>query len=268
MAWKCTGDLRGALMGGHALLLQVAHPVIGGGVHDHSDYQRRPWERLWATLDSLNTQVYGGREALAEGARLREVHKAFKGVDHRGRRYHALNPEAYTWVHMTLYEGLVTSARVLGRPLTDRQQRDLYAEWREVGRVLGIKEHHMPADVEAFREYFDQKVATRLEPNPTVDGLLETFRGENIPRPSRYVPMPLWRLARPAVGKVLTAGALATLPDSVLGRLDLAVTPEHRRWLRLVTMFTRYVFPLLPGRVRYYPVAWKAIRASGYARAF
>ena len=268
VAWRCTGDLRGVLMGGHTLLLQVAHPVIGGGVDDHSDYQQRPWDRLWATLDSLNTQVYGGRKAVEEGARLRRLHRDFKGLDHRGRRYHALNPEAYTWVHMTLFAGQVTGAAVYARPLTDAEQRRLYSEWCQVGRLLGLRDHHMPADVESFWKYFDDKVANRLEPNPAVDALLWTFRGENIPRPSKAVPMPLWRVVRPLVGRLLTANALATLPASVLRRLDLAPTAADRRWLRVVTWLTRHVVPLLPGRLRYHPVAWRAIRESGCARAF
>lgn len=38
---------------GYALLLQVAHPTVGAGVAEHSNYAQDPFGRLIRTLDYL-----------------------------------------------------------------------------------------------------------------------------------------------------------------------------------------------------------------------
>ena len=55
----------------YPLLLQVAHPTVGAGVHDYSDFEQRPWDRLMKTIDYVSLLVYGGRDAAAAGRRLR-----------------------------------------------------------------------------------------------------------------------------------------------------------------------------------------------------
>src|SRR4051794_20825301 len=95
-AWRIAGDARLLAGAGYALLLQVAHPVVGAGVAEHSDYRRDPWNRLWRTLDFVNLSVFGGPEAAADvGRRTRALHTRIKGVRPDGERYHALEPEAF-----------------------------------------------------------------------------------------------------------------------------------------------------------------------------
>ena len=69
----------------YPLLLQVAHPTVGAGVRDYSDFEQRPWNRLLRTIDYVSLLVYGGRDAIAAGRRLRDVHKRFRGVREDGR---------------------------------------------------------------------------------------------------------------------------------------------------------------------------------------
>src|SRR5437763_9032721 len=101
--WKYFGDFRDALLAGQVLVLQVAHPVVAAGVRDHSGYRDDPWTRLMRTTASLSVYIYGGPVAARyEADRLRTLHRRFHGVDEAGRRYHALDPHAYAWVHATL----------------------------------------------------------------------------------------------------------------------------------------------------------------------
>lgn len=80
-AWRHFGDFRNFLLVPQLLLLQVAHPVVGTGVEDHSDFRTRPWQRLWRTVASLHTVIYGGQAAAtAEGERLLRVHIPMKGL--------------------------------------------------------------------------------------------------------------------------------------------------------------------------------------------
>ncbi|MEV4673812.1 MULTISPECIES: oxygenase MpaB family protein [Actinomadura] len=76
----------------------------------------------------------------AETDRLREIHKGIKGVDAAGRRYHPLNPEAYLWVHATLYHGMVDPVRL--RPPPRPGQGGGAA--RRVARPRAGPRHHRP----------------------------------------------------------------------------------------------------------------------------
>jgi uncharacterized protein (DUF2236 family) len=61
---------------GYALVLQVAHPTVGAGVHEHSGFVEDPWGRLLRTLDYVHGTVYGGPElAGTTGARIRGLHR-------------------------------------------------------------------------------------------------------------------------------------------------------------------------------------------------
>ncbi|WP_233617573.1 oxygenase MpaB family protein [Actinomadura sp. WAC 06369] len=178
LTWRYAGDWRGALTGRATLLLQVAHPVVGAGVGQHSGFLEDRWGRLARTLESTFDFLgyRGERRGRREAARLREVHKDIKGVDDRGRRYHALNPEAYLWVHATLFHGMVQTQRLFGRGVPAAREEALFGEWRDLALALGITERHLPAGPAAFREYFDAMVEDRLECNDTVRLLIDLDR--------------------------------------------------------------------------------------------
>src|ERR671936_1006099 len=141
VTWRYASDARSMLGAGAALLLQVSHPTVAAGVREHSDFERDPWGRLWRTLDFVNLFIYAGPEAAARtGRALREMHRSIKGVAPDGRRYHALEPEAYAWVHATLCEAIIGSHRLFGRPIRADEVFRFYAEWRALGRLLGVRE--------------------------------------------------------------------------------------------------------------------------------
>ena len=52
------------------------------------------------------------------GRRIREFHKQIRGVRPDGVPYHALEPEAYAWVHATLAAGIVQAHERFGLPLS------------------------------------------------------------------------------------------------------------------------------------------------------
>jgi uncharacterized protein (DUF2236 family) len=75
VAWRATSDLRLNVAVLYPLILQVAYPTVDAGVSDHSDFEHRPLDRLMRTMDYVSLVVYGGREAVVAGRRLRELHK-------------------------------------------------------------------------------------------------------------------------------------------------------------------------------------------------
>src|SRR5947209_11781988 len=92
VAWRYGSDARLYLVMLYPLLLQVAHPTVGAGVRDYSEFEQRPWERLLRSLDWVSLLVYGGWEAIAAGRRLQALHKGFKGTRDDGKPYYALEP--------------------------------------------------------------------------------------------------------------------------------------------------------------------------------
>ncbi len=60
ITWQRASDVRLYVVMVYALLLQVAHPTVGAGVRDYSDFEQRPWHRLLRTIDYVTLLVYGG----------------------------------------------------------------------------------------------------------------------------------------------------------------------------------------------------------------
>ena len=268
VAWRYVGDWRLLLGVGRALLLQVAHPVVGAGVSEHSDFRADPWGRFDRTLQSLMTQVYGGAGALDESSRLRELHRPFSGLDHRGRPYRALDPEAYWWVHATIFDTVIANHARFGRPLSPGDQVRFYGEWRSLGRLLGIPASRMPDDVAGFRHYFDAMLADRLEDNPAVRDLLETLIGAGTPPPPPRWPLPTraWQPVAALAGRSLLWVTVGLLPPLLRHRLGLTWDRADERRLGVIAALVRTTVPAVPVRWRYHPRAAGALRAAVASR--
>ncbi|MFG1704478.1 oxygenase MpaB family protein [Nonomuraea sp. M3C6] len=262
MHWDTAGEYRNLLVAGSALVLQTMHPAVGAAVAEHSTYKADPWGRLNRTLASVQKWVYGGAGGPAEGERLRELHKPICGVDERGRPYHALNGEAWAWVHLTLFERFIVLNRYFGTPFTVEQERRLYAESRQLGAILRVPERELPADLEAFWRYFDDMVAHRLEPHPTALDVLSVLRGTpappGLPRPLRR----LWTPVGASSGEFNHFVTVGTLPPAVRKKLGLRWTAREERRLRHLGHAVAMLTPRLPERLRYMPIAYHARKAA------
>ncbi|MGI5202006.1 oxygenase MpaB family protein [Spirillospora sp. CA-108201] len=265
---RYAGDWRGVFISRSTLLLQVAHPVVGAGVADHSAFLGDRWGRLTRTLEStLDFLGYRGEErGRKEAARLREVHRDIKGVDADGRRYHALNPEAYLWVHATLYHGMVRTQELFGRPLGPVEEAALFREWRDLALALGITGRHLPDGPAAFRAYFDGMVQDRLERNATVDLLMRLDREPLPPPPSWPLPRAAWTgLALPPT-RLLRATGVAALPPVLRARFGLRWTASDRRRFEVFARGVRLAHAATRAPLRHSPVAARAVRSARRGR--
>ena len=218
LVWRLGFPRAGLLLAGRALVLQTAHPVIGAGVRDFSELHRGPLGRLERTLSSLQLQLFGGVAAQTESARLRELHRSIRGKGFDGQSYHALDPEAYAWVHLSNFDTTLAYHRWFGQALGRTEQAQLYDEWRRVGRVLGIREADLPADLVGCRDYVRDMVESKLGVNETVYTLLRSLRLSGVEAPWHYLPDPLWRALRPLGGAFLHDATIGTLPAHVRER--------------------------------------------------
>ncbi|MGW6563318.1 oxygenase MpaB family protein [Streptomyces hydrogenans] len=264
--WSVAGDVRALLMLPAALTMQVAHPAIGAGVDEHSVFRTDPWGRGERSLRSVQLWVYGGADAAAEGRRLRALHRDIQGTDAHGRRYHALTPAYYSWVHATGYPVYRHGLALLHRPLTEAQDRRLYAEWLQVGRILGIHDRDMPQTVEEFWPYYRRVLAEELEATAVVRELLDP--DAPVPAPDRgplllrIALRPLWPLLRRPFQRIRAFLTVGLMPPDARAAIGLEWTPEQERRLRRLARVVRAVVPVLPERLRYLPLAQRARQAA------
>jgi uncharacterized protein (DUF2236 family) len=248
MAWRCTSDVRLYAVMLYPLLLQVAHPTVGAGVRDYSDFERRPWDRLLRTIDYVSLLVYGGREAVPAGRRLREMHKGFRGTREDGETYHALEPEAYAWVHATLIHTYVVGHAAFGRPMRPAEIERFYSEYRGLGRLIGVRERDLPPLWPAFQEYFNRMVAEELVRTQAVDNVLGTIR--HTPAPPLPIPDVLWRALNLPAGQVLRLGGIGLLPPDLRARLGIRWTGVDEAQFRALGALSRGLTPVLPKRLQ------------------
>ncbi|WP_376768858.1 oxygenase MpaB family protein [Amycolatopsis acididurans] len=247
-AWRYFGDFRGGLLAGQVLVLQVAHPVVAAGVRDHSNYTEDPWTRLMRTAASLSIYVYGGPEAAQyEADRLREVHRQFRGTREDGRPYSALDPHAYAWVHATLVQLAVDAQRFYGREIAPGDLEVYYAQMREVGWMLGIKDHHMPPDWASFRTYYDETIAGFAH-NGTIGTLFDTIAA--VPKPVAWLPDAIWNRLAGAQGRLQMFLIAATLPPVLRERVGLQWTDRRQRSFDRFRAVVRVAGTLVPPTLR------------------
>jgi uncharacterized protein (DUF2236 family) len=271
--WSLTGDIRTLLMLPAALTLQVARPAVGAGVDDHSVFRTDPWGRGERSLRSLQLWVYGGEAAAQEGRRLRELHRTIQGTDAHGRSYHALTPAHYAWVHATGFPVFRHAARYLVRELTEAEERQLYWEWLQVGRVLGIHDRDMPQTVEEFWPYYRKMLADEVEATVVVRELVDVDQPvpppDRGPLPARLVLRVLWPLLRGPFARARRFMTIGLMPPDAREAIGLPWTDAQERRLRRVGRVVRAVVPVLPERLRYLPLAREArarVRPGLHAR--
>ena len=247
VTWRRAGDARVLLAAGYALLLQVSHPTVGAGVSEHSRFRTDPWGRLLRTLDYSCTMVYAGPDQAGEmGRRIREYHKQIRGVRPDGVRYHALEPEAYAWVHATLAAGIVAAHERFGFRLSESDREQLWGEWRTLGRLLGIRTHDLPPTWREFGAYFDWNVEHMLVRTAAVEEVLDALARPAPPELSRAY-RPLWSVTSRQAAHLVALATAGLLPLTLRERFGIPWGRGRELELRALSGALRAATPVMPG---------------------
>ncbi|NUR26501.1 MAG: DUF2236 domain-containing protein, partial [Catenulispora sp.] len=216
VTWRHIGQWRFLLVLGRTLALQIAHPVVGAGVIEHSTYRAHPWRRAEHTLDSLQRLCYADPAARAkEIKRIARQHHRISGVDTQGRPYNAADPGARAWVLATVVDAIVLMDELSGEPLDAAEKEQLLSEWRAIGVALGLAADALPATYPAFVEYRDAVVRDILEDNSAAREVLGPFyRHAPTPRVLRWLPG-LWPLLRPFATRLIVGVVVTSLPPDL-----------------------------------------------------
>ena len=245
VTWRINQEPALLLGGGRALLMQLAHPGVAAGVAEHSDFRRRPLDRLVRTLELTLALTFGTRsEALAAAHQINTVHQRVRGAG-----YQATDPRLLLWVHATLIDSaLVTYAAFVG-PLSAGDREEYYQEAKLIGGLLGLANSRYPAGMAEFEAYLSRMLGG---PELVVDGRArELARAVLRPRLNR-VATPVFRPL-----EAITAGLL---PASL--RLDYQL-----RWGRLEQLGFAAARGALPTALRVLPQRFRQVPLARTARA-
>ena len=274
LLWRWAGDMRIGFLGGTIGVLQLMHPAIGAGVREHSDFFGDPFDRVFRSLPAILGAVYDD-DPWATGRRVRDFHRDIKGVDERGRRYHALEPETYWWAHATFqFMAEQVADRWDAHELTPVERERLYQEGVEWYRRYGVSERPVPADRAAFGDEWDRVCREVLELNPAVEWVLGSLHGRrSLPGPSlpsalratlRFTPTR--KLGMHGV-RIATIGGL---PATVRKRFGIPWSRQDALELAAVEAAVRRTWPLVPWSMRWHPTAragWARTRARAVKAA-
>ena len=219
------------LGGGRALLLQLAHPLVARGVAEHSSFEHDRIGRLLRTLRPTYAMVFGTPEqarAAAEGVRRRHARVTGDG-------YRALDPELLLWVYATLVDTALLMYDRFVEPLDPATAEAYYRDSWTLAGMWGVPAAALPPDLEAFRAYFDEMVATIEVTDEARRLAAQLFALDSPLAPA------LW------LSRELTAGLL---PPSLRRAYGLAWDPPRAALLSAAEHGSRLLLPLLPPALR------------------
>ena len=261
VTWRVTREAVLLLGGGAAIILQVAHPLVGAGVAQHSNYREDPWGRLYRTLDITTAIVFGPTAKAHEASeRLRDIHSRVHGVTSedagrypKGTKYSANDPTLGMWVHATLVDTSLQVYTAYAGSLSQSEKLRYYEEQKRLGEMFGVPIERQPETLAEFYDYYERMVEEELAVTSALEGVVETTM-----RP----PLPF--VARPLVEGVNLATA-SLLPQKLRDDLGLDWGPNRRRVARASRTLVRRALPVLPRLFREFPPARHADRRAAHA---
>jgi uncharacterized protein (DUF2236 family) len=232
----------GALLAGgaRAILLQIAHPAVGRGVAEHSDFAGRPLDRLRATLTYVYCVTFGTPDEIeAVAAQVTAAHRRVAGAGYR-----ALDPELQLWVAATLYDTAILLYEELFGALDATRADKVYEQYAVLGTALQVPVGMWPTDRRAFRVYWDQMIDTLEVSDEARRVARDLLSAEHAPLPVRAA-MPFNRF--------LTA---AWLPARIRAQYGISWDDWQQRRYDLLRKVGAPVYRLLPVPLREAPKTW------------
>lgn len=249
VSWRIDRELVVLAGGSCALLLQAAHPSVAAGVAQHSDYATDPFGRLFRTLTSSFSVVFGTlADASATIRRVNAIHASVRGQRPDGAPYSALDPEALLWVHATLVD---TALRVYSRfvaPIALDDAQHYHEESARVAVALGVPEDAIPSRLEGLRAWMDAMIASgtvRVTPEARMIARTVLY-------PTRFPPRLAWDAAHLV--------SIATLRPELRRQYGIPWSGARERGMERIAAVSRAVLPWIPPPLRHAPQARAAAR--------
>ena len=262
VSWRLLRENAISVLGGaRALILQVAHPLVGAGVSEHSNYREEPWGRLFRTLEATSTIIFGtAGEAEAAARQVWRIHGHVRGELRQdagrypaGTPYDARDPGLLMWVHATLVDTALLVYDRYVAPLSLSDRAAYYEEQKLFAEMFGVPRELLPETYLDFTRYFDDVVERELAVTAALKDVIDaTLLNPLLPPPARPLRRPL--------AEAVKWQTAATLPSRLRDELGLGWGPARLRLSEISESLVRTVLPLVPGALREYPKARAADR--------
>lgn len=261
ITWKINREAVVVAGWGRAILLQLAHPSIAAGVHDHSSFRgslRSSYRRLHSTVGAMLSLTFGDTEQMiTAAAKINSIHDRVRGrVGERAadEAYSAHDPGLQRWVHATLLESISLTYELLVRPLTLRERDRYCSEAAIMEPLLGMPAGWLPRDSAQLDTYMREMLAG--------GSIVVTDTSRALARAVLYPPQ--WYAVWPAFRamQLLTIGSLpASIRHAYGFEWRARDVRAFERWTALVRTSLRLLSPL----AREWPAA--RARSVGKGRA-
>lgn len=239
-------------------LEQLLHPEIGAAVEHTGKFWSNPYSRVAVSMDPIMAVVYA-KDPRAAGNHVRNLHKGIHGLDHQGRKFNALSPDAFYWAHNTFHRGVQNSAEhYTVRSLDDADREQLQLESTTWFSYYGMPMNMVPADYGANVAYRRYMVDNVLEMNPSAERAISMALDHNPPRPE-IVPRAVWFLAKAAimpVTDVMSLLSVGELPADIRDKFNIPFSKNDQKRLDDIRNAAKVFWNALPDSVRYYPSAY------------
>lgn len=260
ITWKVNREIIVVAGWGRAVLLQMAHPAVAAGVHDHSSFRgslRASVRRLHSTVGAMLALTFGDTEQMITAAAgINAIHDRVRGRvppapelrrasgDGAEDAYSAHDPGLQRWVHATLLESIPLTYELLVGPLTPRERDQYCAEAAIMEPLLGMPAGWLPRDYAQVDTYMRDMLAG--------GSLVVTDSSRALARAVLYPPKwyVLWPLTRAM--QLLTIG---TLPPSIREAYGFEWRARDERAFARWTALLRTSRRLLPPMAREWPLA-------------
>jgi uncharacterized protein (DUF2236 family) len=264
VSWRVNREVVVVAGWGRAILLQLAHPLVGAGVHDHSSFRASPAARagrLRSTIGAMLAIAFGDDEdAIAAAAGINAIHDRVSGRTHAaagdfpaGQAYSAHDAELLRWVHATLLDSTLIAYERLVGPLTAEERNRYCAESAVMEPLLDIPEGLLPRHTSELDAYMSGMLGSGR--------IAVTDRSRALAR--GVLSPPGWRLLWPAF-RPMQLITIGLLPPAIRRAYGFEWTPADARALSRWTAALRWLRRVLPPVLREWPAARR--RAAGELR--
>lgn len=267
VSWKVNREIVVIAGWGRAILLQLAHPLVGAGVHDHSRFRgslTASLLRLHSTIGAMLSLTFGDdEEAIAAAAGINAIHDRVFGRLHAaaggfaaGDRYSAHDAELLRWVHATLLDSMPRAYELLVGPLTAEERDQYCAESAVMEPLLDIPAGLLPRNTAQLDAYMHDMIGSgRIA---VADATRALARAVLFP--------PRWWLFWPAFRPVQLI-TIGLLPPAIRQAYGFAWTPRAARALSRWTTALRWLRRLMPAVMRHWPSARRMAEPIRYTDA-
>jgi uncharacterized protein (DUF2236 family) len=258
LSWKINREIIVVVAWGRAIMLQLGHPLVGAGVHDHSRFRgslTASFARFRSTIGAMLAITFGDdQEVVSAAAGINAIHDrvsgrlpAAAGGFPAGERYSAHDAELLRWVHATLLDSILLVYERLVGPLTP-EERDRYcAESAVMEPLLNIPGGVLPRNLAELDTYMHDML---------IGGSIAVTDSSRALARAVLFP-PRWRLFWPAFRPVQLI-TIGLLPPAIRQAYGFRWTRRDARAMSRWITILRWARRLMPSILREWPGARSA----------